>query len=370
MKFTTTKNNLFKTLNEVNKVIPLRTTLPILNCVLIKTKKQKITLIATDLEQTIISELEGKVLSEGETALPCGRFLEIVSALPNEELEIETKKDNETKINSSKGIYKITGKEPSEYPTVPDREKKQEIVLEGNELLEIINATLYATSKDDLKPALCGVYLNIIKNNVTAVATDGHRLVKYNKQVENNNPEGSIIVPGKFFNILKNGINIKEKITINISENHLDVKQNQSCLITRIIKESFPDFNSVIPEELNIKASLKTEEVIKGLKRVSIFSNKSTKQVLIDFNQNELIISTEDKETRSSAKEHLECEYNNENITIAYNAQFLKEVLEHIHCPEVEVFLSGPLTAAVFKPKKEAETTKHTALLMPLRRQK
>ncbi|MBI44878.1 MAG: DNA polymerase III subunit beta [Candidatus Marinimicrobia bacterium] len=370
MKFTTTKNNLFKALNEINKVIPLRTTLPILNCVLIKNQKQKITLIATDLEQTIISELDGKILKDGETALPCGRFLEIVSALPNEELEIETQEDNETKINSSKGVYKITGKEPSEYPAVPEREKKQEITLEGHELLEIINATLYATSKDDLKPALCGIYLNIKEKDITAVATDGHRLVKYNKKIENNNPEGSIIIPGKFFNILKNGINIKEKIIINISENHLDIKQKQNCLITRIIKESFPDFNSVIPEELNIKATIKAEDVIKGLKRVSIFSNKSTKQILIDFNQNELTISTEDKETRSSAKEHLECEYNNENITIAYNAQFLKEVLEHINSPEIEIFLSGPLTAAVFKPKKEIATAQHTALLMPLRRQK
>ena len=189
----------------------------------------------------------------------------------------------------------------------------------------------------------------------------------YKKRLQDKNPEGSIIVPGKFFTILKNGINTNKKIVINISENHLDIEQGKNKIITRIIKESFPDFNSVIPEELNIKAKINTTKTIEGIKRVGIFSNKTTKQVLMDFNENELIISTEDKETRSSAKEHLECEYNNKNITIAYNAQYLKEVLEHIEDREIEIFLSGPLTAAVFKPTQQKKDTSLTALLMPLR---
>ena len=124
MKFTTRKNNLFEALNETNKVIPIRTTLPVLSCVLIKAQNNKITLIATDLEQTIISQTEGKVLEEGEIAISNGRFLEIIAALPSEELEISTKEDLETEINSSKGVYKITGKDPGEYPAVPEREKK------------------------------------------------------------------------------------------------------------------------------------------------------------------------------------------------------------------------------------------------------
>ena len=367
MKFTTTKNSLFEALNETSKVIPLRTTLPILSCVLIKAQKNEITLVSTDLEQTVISKLEGKILEEGETALLSGRFLEIVSALPNEELEIYTKEDQETEINSSKGIYKITGKDPGEYPAVPEREKKQEITLQGAELLDIINTTLYATSKDDLKPALCGIYLNIQGTNITAVATDGHRLVKYDKTIKKTNPEGSIIIPGKFFSILKNQIKTDSDITVNVNENHLDVEQGKNKIITRIIKESFPDFNSVIPEELNIKAKINKEQTIRGVKRVAIFSNKTTKQVLMDFNENELVLSTEDKETRSSAKEHLECEYKNENISVAYNAQYLKEVIEHIDGNEIEIFLSGPLTAAVFKPTKQKEKTTLTALLMPLR---
>jgi DNA polymerase-3 subunit beta len=193
--------------------------------------------------------------------------------------------------------------------------------------------------------------------------------VKIEKQIETTNPENSIIIPGKFFTILKNNIKPNNEIKINISENHISVEEENQTTITRIIKESFPDFNSVIPENLNQKATVQTEELIAAIKRVSIFSNKTTKQIIVNFNSNEITISTEDKETRSSAKEHVCCEYEGENITVAYNAQYIKEVLQNIDDAEVEIFFSGALTAAVFKPKTNKENTKTTALLMPLRTQ-
>ena len=131
------------------------------------------------------------------------RFIEIISALQSGALEISSNENNEIEISSPKGVYKIMGKEPSEYPETPSLEKTHEVKIKGNELIDIINNTLYAVSKDDLKPALCGIYFNINKNQIMSVATDGHRLVKFNKKIKDNNPEASIIIPGKFFSILK-----------------------------------------------------------------------------------------------------------------------------------------------------------------------
>ena len=367
MKFSTKKETLFGALNETSKVIPLRTTLPVLSCVLLKAEKENLTIIATDLEQTIVSKIKAKIIKEGQIALPSHRFLEIVAALPNGEINLETKEDLETEINSIHGTYKVVGKEPTEYPETPTLKQEQTLKIKGVDFIDIINHTLFATSKDDLKPALCGVYLNIQKNKLTAVATDGHRLVKYNKTLAEKNPEGAIIIPGKFFSILKNSIKIDEDLFINISENHIDVTNKNTTTITRIIKESFPDFNSVIPEELNIKASVNSIEMIDAIKRVVIFSNKTTKQINLTFENNEIMVSTEDQETRSSAKERVSCEYKNENISISYNAQYLKEVIQHLEDTTTEIFLSGPLTAAVFKPKNQKETTDLVSLLMPLR---
>jgi len=367
MKFRTTKERLFSALNETNKIIPIRTTLPILSCVLIESNQNKVCLRSTDLEQTIVTQIDAEVPIKGKIAVPCNRFLEIVSALPPGALEITSSEGHEIEISSPKGVYKIMGKEPTEYPETPQLSKEQQIKIQGKEFLDIINNTLYAVSKDDLKPALCGVYLDFKKEEITAVATDGHRLVKYIKETSKENPEGSIIIPGKFLNIIKNKISSTGDVFINLSENHIDITENTTTMITRIIKESFPDFNSVIPDKEENKVSINSHNLIEAIKRVSIFSNKTTRQILLSFESNELIVSTEDKETRSSAKEHVVCDFEGENNTAAYNAQYLKEVVQHIDTEGVDVFLGNALTAAVFKPQKQQKNSKLTALLMPLR---
>ena len=160
MKFRTTKEKLFSALNETNKIIPLRTTLPILSCIFLEARQNKINLRATDLEQTIITSFDAEVPIEGETAIPGNRFAEIVSALPSGALEVSLGENREIEISSPKGLYKIIGKDPTEYPEIPTLTKEQQIKLKGQDLLDIINNTLYAVSKDDLKPALCGIYLN------------------------------------------------------------------------------------------------------------------------------------------------------------------------------------------------------------------
>ena len=180
MKFRTTKEKIFSALSETNKIIPIRTTLPILSCVLVEVKKDKVVLTATDLEQTIITKIEADTITQGSIAVPGNRFIEIISALQSGALEISSNENHEIEISSPKGIYKIMGKEPSEYPETPSLEKTHEVKIKGNELIDIINNTLYAVSKDDLKPALCGIYFNINKNQIMSVATDGHRLVKFN----------------------------------------------------------------------------------------------------------------------------------------------------------------------------------------------
>ena len=367
MKFRTTKEKIFSALSETNKIIPIRTTLPILSCVLLEAKKNKVVLTTTDLEQTIITKINADIVTQGSIAVPGNRFIEIISALQTGALEISSNENSEIEISSPKGTYKIMGKEPSEYPETPSLEKTHEVKIKGSELIDIINNTLYAVSKDDLKPALCGVYFNINNNQIMSVATDGHRLVKFNKTIENNNPEVSIIIPGKFFSILKNNIKISSDIKINLNENHIDITENNTTTITRIIKESFPDFNSVIPDKKENKVTVESLNLIEAIKRVSIFSNKTTRQIILSFEHNELIITTEDKETKSSAKEHVPCIFEGTPKTVAYNAQYLKEVVQHINSNSTNIFLGGELTAAVFQPKKQNEETELTSLLMPLR---
>ena len=368
MKFSIQKRELQLLLNEHVKVVPLRTTLPILMCGLFEIKSENLTIKTTDLDQTIISKKNISNKEEGSVAIPINKLIEIITALPDEEVRFSVNKDNLIEINNNQGTYKITGRNADEFPEKNEKETQENLILSGEDFMEIVEKTSYAASKDDLKPALTGVYLNVELKKITAVATDGHKLVKFEKEVVNPNKiEQAIIIPSKFFNILKSSISKKEDIIININTDQILTKQKNFIFISRIIKEKFPDFNSVIPENNKLKGVFNAKKFLSCVKRISIFSNRATKQIVATFNTDGIVVSAEDIETSASGKEHFMCEFEGEEITTSYNAKYLQEVIQHIGGEEINIYLNTPLTAAVLKPKKEKEKEKLTTLLMPLR---
>jgi len=368
LNFSINKKNLYEALVEHNKVVPMRTTLPVLSCVVFVVKKNNLILKTSDLEQTIISNQKIEVGEEGSIAIPISKLLEIVSILKDEGLKFSANKEGLIEINSSQGVYKITGKNPEDFPETPSPQTKQTITVSGEDFVNIIDKTGYAASKDDLKPALCGVYFNFKENKITAVATDGHKLVKHEQETEENTKEQtSIVLPLKFLNIVKTITNKKEKTVVKIGENHAQTEQKNYTIITRTIKESFPDFNSVIPENNKTVAEINTQETINCLKRVSIFSNKTTKQTLLSFSSKGITISTQDIETSTSAKEHLDCIFSGEDVTTSYNAKYLIEVIQNLGGKKTNIYLNSPLTAAVFQTKENKNKEKTTSLLMPIR---
>ena len=366
MNFSINKDKLQNLLLEHLKVVPIRTTLPVLSCALLGVEKKQLTIKTTDLEQTILSTINIKDEKEGFVCIPMARFYEIVAALPSEEIKINSNEDNLIEINSNQGTYKITGRDPEEFPEKNEEKNREKFILEGEKFYNIIEKTGYATSKDDLKPALSGVYIKIEPNQITSVATDGHRLVKNEQQTETKTTL-ALTIPYKFLKIIKNNIDKKEKIEIEVDENNLSTKQKEFKISTRIIKEGFPDFNSAIPENNKIKAEVEVGTLIGCLKRVSIFANRATKQTILSFSKNGLVVSAQDPENATSGKEHIDCFYEGEDLTVSYNAKYLIEALQHNEGKTINIFLSTPLTAAILQPKEKTKKEKTTTLLMPLR---
>ena len=366
MKFSIDKNIIQNLLIEHHKVVPIRTTLPILSTAFFKVEKNILTIKTTDLEQTITSNTKIEEEENGVVCIPMGKLHEIVSAMPDDKIKFSVNEDFLIELNNKQGAYKITGRSPEEFPEDSEKSTSEKIKLQGEVLFNIINNTAYAASKDDLKPALSGVYFNFKKDGIVSVATDGHRLVK-NTVKENTNTDQSLIIPVKFLNIIKNIINKKEKIIIDIKENSLSTKQKNLIIETRVIKETYPDFNSVIPENNTMCANVKTQDLISCLKRVSIFSNRTTKQTVLDFSEKGIVVSAQDPETSTSGKEHVDCEYNGENITTSYNAKYLIDVLQHIKTREANIYLSAPLSAATIQEIENNEKEETINLLMPLR---
>jgi len=365
MKFSTSKKELQEALQKLSKATPTRTTLPILNCVLINATNEKTTIRATDLEITINLEISVSIEEEGSAAVPLKQLYDITSELPETRITIIVDSRNKIEIKTNSGSYDLMGKQKEEFPSTPKVDEIKKIKIQGKILKKIIDSTLFAVSKDDLKPSLTGVLFSFNTSGITAVATDGHRLVKV---VDQNKIEdafiGDIVVPKKFLSYLSTHLSDND-ILLSVGETHMTATINKDTIISRTINEIFPDYESVIPTDNNKILKADKEILLGAIKRVSIFSNKSTHQVAFNISKDKFIINTEDPEFSSRAKEEIIASYEGEEITIGYNGEYLKDVINHVSGDEVIIKLNTPISATLFTDS-EKETNK-TMLLMPVR---
>ena len=366
MKFSTSKNELQEALQKLSKATPLRSTLPVLSCVLINATNEKTTLIATDLELTINIKLSVSIEEEGSAAVPLKQLYDITNEFPDgTRITISIDSRNKIEISTLSGAYDLMGKQKEEFPTTPKVDETKKIKIQGNVLKKVINSTLFAVSKDDLKPSLTGVLFRFNSNGLTVVATDGHRLVKIvDKKYKTDMFNGDIVVPRKFLSYLSSHLG-DEEVILSIGETHLSATIEQDTIISRTISEVFPDYESVIPTDNNNKLTVDKKILLGAIKRVSIFSNKSTHQVAFNITKGHFFITTEDPESNSKAKEEIIATYEGEDLIIGYNGEYLKDVINHITGNEVVIRLNTPISATLFVGSKKDENK--TMLLMPVR---
>tara|TARA_A100001011_G_C14320485_1_gene850351 strand:- start:8924 stop:9811 length:888 start_codon:yes stop_codon:yes gene_type:complete len=287
---------------------------------------------------------------------------EIISEINDKEIKIKIDDNNKINIISSYGVYTMMSKNPEEFPSWTKIKNNNFLIFEKKELQEIINKTLYAVSKDEIKPALQGVLFDN-KEKLNIVATDGAKLVKV--EIEKKEQlDKNIIVPTKFLNLIKSYIKNKNKIFI--SDNHLKIEIDNMKISSRLINQKFPDYSSVIPLENDKKVRVDKESLLASVKRVSIFSNRSTNQINMSFKENKIIISTKDPENVSSGTETIDCDYIGEEINIGFNGDYLKETIKNQKEGTIEFSMKSSVSATLFKGEKTKEKDV-LSLLMPIR---
>jgi DNA polymerase-3 subunit beta len=260
------------------------------------------------------------------------------------------------------------GQPHEEFPAEQIIEGGTALTINGKELKNIIKNTAYAASRDDLKPVLQGVLFEVGKDGFISVATDGHRLVKYEKtNIQAQDYVGSVVVPAKFLTLLNNQLEDNDTTPILVGENHIQIQLINGTIMSRTIKDPYPDYEGVIPKENSNTLIVDKGLLEEAIKRVSIFSNKSSRQISLNISDNNMIISTEDPENITSGKETLECDYDGDPITIGYNALYLREVLQHQGSSEIKIMLETPLNAGLFLPIEQKDNEHKTTLLMPIR---
>ena len=368
MEFSIDKATLLKNLQLISKAIPSRSTLPIISSALFTVKDNILSLRATDLEISINLNCNIEGGENGCVAIPLSKLLEITNAMPESKIDFSVSDIGKMNISCNAGRYTIMGQPPEEFPSEQAVENSKTLQVSSSELKDIINNTSYAASRDDLKPVLQGVLFQIQNDGIVSVATDGHRLVKLEKKkLHSLDYTGDVVVPIKFLSLLTTQLTGEGDVSMLIGDNHIQVQLKEVTITTRIIKDPYPDYEGVIPKDNTKTLVINKNNFTEAIKRVSIFSNKSSRQVALELSENSITITTEDPENITTGKETLDCDYDGEPMTIGYNALYLKEVLQHQNSDEIKIMLNSPLNAGLFLPMDQKDNDNKTTLLMPIR---
>ena len=365
MNFEINNTLLCDALKTLNRVVPNRSTLPILSCVLFSSDGQNLKLRSTDLEVSLEFFLKATIKEPVNIAIPIYKILSICSSLGDENLYFNIS-GTKIEIKTEFGEYNIMGQSSEDFPDKITINENQNISFDSKKMEELINYTIDSTSTDDLKPSLQGILFDINEAKTTLVSTDGHRLSKIEEN-QNNPLSKKIIIPTKFLKLVQTFLLSGTKIEFLIGDNHAQVFFEGVKISTRLINDSDPDYEKVIPTNNNIEVLVDTKKLISSLKRVSVFSNKKTKQATLIIENNQINITAEDTETAASAKEKITCVQNSEEkITIAFNGDYLKEILEKSKTEETKLVFKDELSAALILPKEQGSSNK-ISLLMPIR---
>ena len=367
MKFIVSSSALLKQLQQINGVIGSNNVLPILEDFLFEIDKNKLTVVATDLETVMKIHLDIEAKDSGRVCIPAKILMDSLKNLPNQPLTFDIDKNFSIEITSDNGKYKVMGENPDNFPKEPPADDTTAFTMSSHQLLTAINKSIFAVSNDDLRPAMTGVFFELEKSGLTAIATDAHRLVRYKLINVTCSKSDSFIVPKKPLNLLKNSLpDNDDELTISYNNNHLFVNHGTVELSCRLLDARFPDYKVVIPGDNPYRMTIGRADFQAALRRVSIFSNKSTNLVTLSISGSELQLTAQDVDFSFEGNERMACQYDGDDITISFNARFLIEMLSATDSEEVRLELSTPTKAGLIKPVEQEESEDLLMLAMPL----
>jgi DNA polymerase-3 subunit beta len=367
MKFIVSSSSLLKQLQHISGVISANTVLPILEDFLFEVDKNKLTVVATDLETVMRVQLEIEARETGRVCIPARILMDSLKNIPDQPLTFTIDKNYGVEITSDNGKYKVMGENPDNFPKEPAADDTSSFTISAAALVTAINKTLFATSNDDLRPAMTGVFFELDKKGIQFVATDAHRLVRYRRTDVSAPKADTFIVPRKPLTLLKGAIPVNEdELTLSYNSNHLFVKHGTTQMSCRLIDARFPDYRVVIPADNPYRLTVSKSDFQSALRRVSIFSNKSTNQVALNISGSELQLTAQDIDFSFEGNERMKCQYNGEDLVIAFNAKFLIEMLNAAESDEVNLELSTATKAGLIKPSEQDENEDLLMLVMPL----
>ncbi|MFL2590777.1 MAG: DNA polymerase III subunit beta [Flavobacteriaceae bacterium] len=369
MKFIVSSHGLLKKLQILLEVVNATNTLPILDNFLFQINKNSLKVTSSDLETTMSTTLEIESESSGEIAVPARLLVDALKNFAEQPLTFSSQEDSVLEINANDGKYRISFVSAEEYPKPIEIKDSTLTSLKGGILSKAINSTIFATGNDDLRPVMSGVFFQFTTKNISLVGTDAHKLVRYIRNDIKSDGNSEFIMPKKALQVLKKTILTDSENDVSIEYNETNAKfifENYS-LSCRLIEGKYPNYEAVIPKQNPNKLIIERILLLNSVKRVGIFSNKSTNQIKFKIAGSELNISAEDYDYNNKAEERISCNYNGDDIEIGFNSRFLTDMLNNLDCDEICLSMSLPNKAGIITPtNKNNNEEEITMLLMPV----
>ena len=360
MKFKINKDHFSNGLQQVLNIVSSRSTMPILNNVLLEAKEDHITLTTTNLDMGIQCQIKADVNNQGTTTLPVRKLATIVRELPKEDVLVEVNEDNLAQINSGGSNFKIMGIAADEFPPLPTFENRNVFELQQADLVNMLKSVSYAQSSDENRFILNGVYLKFADERLTLVATDGRRLaLTAIETVTSDDNTGNLILPAKTVAELERLMGKGEtvKITFDGRQAAFEISLNESgnsglvdrlYLVSKVVEGNYPNYQQVIPKETEHRVKVERELMLDCVNRAALVTSDKSNSVKLKMSKNLLEISAASSEY-GEAHESMAIAYEGPEVEVSFNPYFLADPLKALTKDEVFFEFKDHLSPGIFK---------------------
>ena len=370
MNFTVSSSLLSSRLQTISRVINSKNTIPVLDCILFELEGNKLTLTASDPDNTLNTSLEVVDCSEDFCfAISAKILIDSLKEISEQPLRFEVNKDTlEITIYYQNGKYGLVGQNADEYPSAAVLgESAVAIAIPSKVLANGISRSLFAAADDEVRPVMCGVYFDFTPENVTFVTSDGHKLVRCRDYSVTGAEKSAFILPKKPATLLKNlfGKEEQDEVMVEFDGRFAIFDMGEYKLVCRLFDGRYPNYNSVIPQNNPHKLTVDRAALISTLRRVSLFSSQAS-LIKLHIEDNKVVISAQDTDFSTSAEESITCSYEGASMNIGFRASFLIDILNNTPGQDVVIELADPSRAGVIVPAEQTDKQELLMLLMPM----
>lgn len=362
MKFTCSKNSLQEAISIAQKAVTGKSTMPILQGLLLTTHSNEITLIGSDIDLSIETKCTATIIENGSIVVDSRLFGDIVKKLPNEEIEISSIDEKTIEIKCKNSKFNLIHMSAEDFPSLPSINENMIFNISQKVLKNMIKGTSFAIAQDETRPILTGVLFEVKDKKLNLVALDGYRLAVRTEENESDNVINAVI-PGKTLNEVMKILNEENDANITFTSNHILFNLGETKIISRLLEGEFIKYSSIIPKEYNLKVIANKSELLNCIERASLVA-KDGNTNLIKFNieQDKIIITSNSQ--LGNVREELNIILQGQPLETAFNSKYLIDVLKIMNEEEIIMEFTNSVNPCVVKNK---ENDNCTYLVLPVR---